>query len=306
MNTPQKISFVIPVFNSESVLQELFHEILSATKKHGFTPEIIFVNDGSKDRSFDIITDLCTQHPDIVKGIDLTRNFGQHSATLCGFEYSTGDFVVSIDDDLQFSPSQAFVLLDKLREENLDFIYGIPNRRNYSLGRFLGRLFLFWSSTLGSKKIAGASFRVIRKEIIDQLSFAGDVVFIDDMLTQISWRFNYILLSAEPARIKSRYTGKRIWKSGLQILFFYSGLPLRFINLLGFAGSAISGVFGLYFIIKKLFFQAPIGYTSIIVTILFSASAILLSIGILGEYIHRMYKNKHISKPYYIREHKNT
>lgn len=299
------ISFVIPVFNSADIIEELCSEILAACKENGETPEIIFVNDGSEDHSFEIISKLCESLPHEIKGIDLTQNFGQHSATLCGFEYCTGEYIVSIDDDLQFNPRQAFILLEELKNRKLDFIYGIPKKRNHSLRRFLGRMFLFWGSSLGSKKIAGASFRVIRKNIINQLSFTGDVVFIDDLLTQISNRYAYKPIDASPSRIKSRYSGKNIWRSGIRILFFYSGVPLRFISLLGFAGSAVSGIFGLYFIVKKLFFHVPIGYTSIIVTILFSASAILLGIGILGEYIHRIYKNKHQSKAYYIREQKN-
>ncbi|MBN2730736.1 MAG: glycosyltransferase [Bacteroidales bacterium] len=300
------ISFVVPVFNSSEIIEELCSEILAACKENGETPEIIFVNDGSEDHSFEIISKLCESFPNEIKGIDLTQNFGQHCATLCGFEYCNGEYIVSIDDDLQFNPRQAFILLEELKSRKLDFIYGIPKKRNHSLRRFLGRMFLFWGSSLGSKKIAGASFRVIRKNIINQLSFTGDVVFIDDLLTQISNRYAYKPIDASPSRIKSRYSGKNIWRSGIRILFFYSGVPLRFISLLGFAGSAVSGIFGLYFIVKKLFFHVPIGYTSIIVTILFSASAILLGIGILGEYIHRIYKNKHQSKAYYIRERKNT
>ncbi len=301
----KKITFVIPVFNSAAVLTELYDGIIAATKERNVVPEIIFVNDGSTDNSFSVISELCSTNPDIVRGVDLTRNFGQHNATLCGFELSTGDYIVSIDDDLAFNPAQAFTLIDELEKDELDFVYGIASKRNHSLRRMLGRMFLYWGSTLGNKKIAGASFRVIRKAMVDQLSFKGDVVFIDDLLTQISRRYNYVVLDAQPARIKSRYSGKKIWKSGLQILFFYSGLPLRLISLIGFTGSAVSGVFGLYFIIKKLFFHVPVGYTSIIVTILFSASAILLGIGILGEYIHRMYKNKHRNKAYYIRTIKN-
>jgi undecaprenyl-phosphate 4-deoxy-4-formamido-L-arabinose transferase len=300
------ISFVIPVFNSAPLIEKLCEEILIACEEKKENAEIIFVNDGSEDESFNIISGLCDTYPSVVKGIDLTQNFGQHSATLCGFEHSNGDFVVSLDDDLQFTPIQAFQLLQELKEKKLDFIYGIPQKSQHSLKRNIGRQFLFWGSSIGSKKIAGASFRVIRRTIVDQLNFKGDVVFIDDLLTQISRRFTYTLLDANLPKIKSRYSNKKIWRSGLQILFFYSGVPLRFISILGFTGSAISGVFGLFFIVKKLFFHVPIGYTSIIVTILFSASAILLGIGILGEYIHRMYKNKHQSKAYYIRERKNT
>lgn len=299
------ISFVIPVFNSANIIEELCSEIIEACKGNEVNPEIIFVNDGSEDHSFEIISKLCEALPNQVKGIDLTQNFGQHNATLCGFEYCNGDYIVSIDDDLQFSPRQAFILLEEIKNKKLDFIYGIPKKRNHSIRRFLGRMFLFWGSSLGSKKIAGASFRIIRKNIIHQLRFTGDVVFIDDLLTQISSHYAYKSLNASPSRIKSRYSGKNIWGSGLRILFFYSGVPLRFISILGFIGSTISGTFGLYFIFKKLFLHAPLGYTSIIVTILFSASAILLGIGILGEYIHRIYKNKHQSKAYYIREHKN-
>lgn len=302
MSSKSTISFIVPVYNSSSSLEELSMLIIKATEKHSYLCEILYVNDGSDDDSFQKISELCDRFPKIIKGIDLMRNFGQHNATLCGFENSKGDYVVSIDDDLSFQPEQAFDLLKELKDKNLDFIYGIPEKASHSLRRALGKQFMFWGSSIGSKKIAGASFRLLTKNIVDQISYLGDVVFIDDVLTQISINYSYLKLKAQKAKIKSRYNSKKLLKSGFNILFFYSGFPLRLISLLGIIGSCTSGFIGLYFIIKKIFFHAPTGYTSIIVAILFSTSALLLGIGILGEYIHRMYKNKHQTKAYYIRE----
>jgi len=169
MSSEKTISFVIPVFNSEAILPELFTQITDASEANGYIFEILFVNDGSTDHSFEVISELCEKYPGKAKGIDLTKNFGQHNATLCGLEFSTGNYIVTLDDDLQFSPHQAFELLEDLQKQNLDFIYGIPKKRNHSLRRFLGRQFLFWGSTLGSKKIAGASFRIITRAIVNQL-----------------------------------------------------------------------------------------------------------------------------------------
>ena len=305
MSSKSTISFIVPVYNSSSSLEELCMLILEATEKHSFLCEIIFVNDGSNDNSFQKISELCDRFPETIKGIDLMRNFGQHNATLCGFENSKGDYIVSIDDDLSFKPEQAFDLFNELKSKKLDFIYGIPEKSSPSFKRALGKQFMFWGSAIGSKKIAGASFRLLTRNIVDQLSYLGDVVFIDDVLTQISLNYSYLKLKSQKAKIKSRYNSKKLLKSGFNILFFYSGLPLRLISILGIIGSCTTGLIGLFFIIKKIFFHAPIGYTSIIVAILFSTSALLFGIGILGEYIHRMYKNKHQTKAYYIREIKN-
>lgn len=302
MSRQPKISFVIPVFNSADSLAELTEIILQTSEKHSFASEIILVNDGSTDKSFETIEKIVGENNSVVVGIDLMRNFGQHNATVCGIQQSTGDFIVTMDDDLSFSPEQAFDLLDFLQTNQLDLAYGIPSENRFGLRRSIGRYLLWAGSAIGSKRIAGASFRIMTRSLAMQLNPEGDVIFIDDLLTNITSSYQYKKFDYFRKKQKSRYNGKILWRMGLKVMFFYSGFPLRMMTYLGLLGSTVSGLIGLFYIVKKLFFRAPEGYTSIIVAILFSASAVLLGIGILGEYLYRIHGNRNRTQPYFIRK----
>ncbi len=302
MTDVSKISFVVPVYNNSACLADIVNLAIEATKKELVFPEIIFVNDGSTDDSYEVIQQLAEQHRGFVFGTDLMRNYGQHHATLCGIEQATGDCIITLDDDLAHSPEQGMQLMNYMLENNLDLAYGIPIKKQYGLGRSVGRYLLYIGSSIGTKRIAGASFRAMTSTLAKQIKPEGDVVFIDDLLTSITDRYHYLPFPNFRARSRSRYNNASLWKMGLNISFFYSGFPLRVMTFVGIFGSVISTLIGLFYLYKKLFFKVPMGYTSIIVAILFSASAVLLGIGILGKYLYRIHGNRNRAQSYHIRK----
>jgi len=297
-----KISFVVPVYNNSACLADIVNLAIEATKKEYVFPEIIFVNDGSTDNSYEIIQQLAEQHRGFVYGIDLMRNYGQHHATLCGIESATGDCIITLDDDLAHSPEQGMQLMKYMLENKLDLAYGIPEKRSYSLSRSIGRYLLYVGSSIGTKRIAGASFRAMTSTLAKQLKPEGDVIFMDDLLTTITDRYHYQLFPNYRISSRSRYNNASLWKMGMNISFFYSGFPLRVMTGMGLFGSVISTMIGLFYLYKKSFFKVPMGYTSIIVAVLFSASAILLGIGVLGKYLYRIHGNQNRAQSYHIRK----
>lgn len=186
------ISFVIPVYNNPDCLEEIVAMALNAVSDEHCFAEIIFVNDGSTDQSWNSICQLSEKNRGVVFGIDLMRNSGQHHSTLCGIQRATGDFVITLDDDLVHSPQQGMQLLHFLLNANLDLAYGISEKRQYGLGRSLGRYLLFLGSSIGTKRIAGASFRAMTATLAKQIRPEGDVIFVDDLLTSVTDRYHYM------------------------------------------------------------------------------------------------------------------
>ena len=230
------------------------------------------------------------------------KNFGQHHATLCGIRHATGQFIITLDDDLAYSPAQGLELIEFMTESKLDLAYGISNKKQFEISRNLGKCLLLIGTSIGIKQIVGSSFRAISANVAKNISHNGDVVFIDDLLTSITDKYNYKKFDNFRINKKSRYNNASLYKMGLNIAFFYSGFPLKLLSYIGIIGSVISGIAGLFFLYKKLFFKVPLGYTSLIVAILFSASAILFGIGVLGKYLYRIHNNKNNVAPYHVRK----
>ena len=124
MSSLIKYSVVVPVFNSESSLEELFVGLKSVFDAQQELFEVVFVDDSSQDRSWEVITKLKLQHPGMVTAIKLSRNFGQHNATFCGFSFAKGALIITIDDDLQTPPTEITKLIDAYQLSNADLVYG--------------------------------------------------------------------------------------------------------------------------------------------------------------------------------------
>lgn len=166
-------SLVIPVFNSEKSLRELFTRVTNTFQKIGQSFEIIFVEDGSQDESWNEVTKLKQEFPDIVRGIRFTKNFGQHNALLCGFRFTKGEWVITMDDDLQTPPEEISKLINKINETKADLVYGKYETKQHSLMRNTGsRLLKRLAPYASGNTTEGSSFRIISKDIVDQIGRA--------------------------------------------------------------------------------------------------------------------------------------
>ena len=293
-------SVIIPVYNSEASLEELAGRLVEVMDATGKSYELIFIDDGSRDESWQVLKKLKAQHHDKLIAIRLAKNFGQHSATFCGFNFAKGDFVITIDDDLQIPPEEIPKLMQAMEEEEAELVYGIYRKKNHSFVRNTGsRYFKKLSHLLGRPK-EGSSFRLISSNIIQKIIIHHqNFVFIDEIL---HWYTDYVELVAvehQPRKYqKSGYSTRRIWSLLANIMFYYTTVPLKVMVYGGLISSVFFFILSLIFALKKILFNVPLGYTSLIVAILFSTSLILLSLGVLGEYLSRIYmvQNK---KPLY-------
>ena len=147
------VSVIIPVYNSEQTLEELFGKIKITFEELGKSYEIIAIEDGSSDNSWEVLESLKKEYPSLLTIIRLTKNYGQHNATLCGFEYSSGELLITIDDDMQICPSEIKKLYSQYREAEADLIYGFYKKKRHSLLRNLGSKFLKKSSKRPALKL---------------------------------------------------------------------------------------------------------------------------------------------------------
>jgi glycosyltransferase involved in cell wall biosynthesis len=293
-------SVVVPVFNSEASLEELFDRLTTVMGNTGKAYEFIFVDDGSIDRSWEVLKKIKAGHPGSFTAIRLAKNFGQHSATFCGFNFAKGNQIITIDDDLQCPPEEIPKLIGAMQDSDAEMVYGIFHKKKHSFFRNLGsRYFKKSAKFLGGEK-EGSSFRLISKNIIQKIIVHHqNFVFIDEIL---HWYTDYIaLVAVEHHKRKykrSGYTQHKIWSLLANIMFYYTTAPLKLMVYGGLISSLFFFILSVFFILKKILLNVPLGYTSLIVAILFSTSLILLSLGVIGEYLSRIYmvQNK---KPLY-------
>ena len=285
------ITVVIPVFNGASTLRALFSGIQDVTTSMSLSAEVVFVDDGSTDHSWRIVRELKTEHPDLVHGFRLARNSGQQAATYCGLLEAHGEWVVTIDDDLQPHPREIRRLWDHVQSNPADVIYGVHATSPHALMRRLGRrLFRTLLRRVAPHFPGSSSFRLIRSEIVRSIPrHLGPWVLIDAVLAWQTSDMSSVSVDAGGERGRSGYTLSALVAVACALLFTYSTIPLRLMTGVGLLSAIVSFGLGVYFLIQKLTMGAQIGFSALIVTTTFSSGVILLSLGILGEYISRIH-----------------
>ena len=303
---PIKYSVVIPVFNSHNTIKEVIGRTSGFFEKEKMDYEIIAVNDGSKDNSWAIISELCSKNPNLI-GINFVRNYGQHNANLCGFKRATGDYIITLDDDLQNPPEEIIKLISKSKE-NHDLVIGRFKEKKHSLTRRVGsRIVAKMNSVVFSKpkELIMTNFRLIHKDVVKRIcAYKGADPYIPGLV---------VLYASNPANVevehlpravgKSNYGIKKISKLIISILFNYSVIPLRAVIFSGVLFSFVGFLYGSYVILNSYFSQVSVpGWSSIVTLISFSNALILLIMGVLGEYIIYLTRSVNNPSPYLIQE----
>jgi len=295
-----EFSIVVPVYNSEASLQELFDRLLAVMDGTGQAYEFIFVDDGSNDKSWEVLQKIKEERSDITTAIRLAKNFGQHSATFCGFNFAKGNYIITIDDDLQCPPEEIPKLIEKLKGSDAELVYGIYGKKKHSMYRNLGSQSLKNVSGILGKQHEGSSFRLISTNIIQKIIVHHqNFVFIDEILHWYTDYVGFTFVEHHKRKYRSSgYSNKKIWGLLANIMYHYTMAPLKLMVYGGLISSVFFFALSIYFILRKILMNVPLGYTSLIVAILFSTSLILLSLGVIGEYLSRIYmvQNK---KPLY-------
>jgi glycosyltransferase involved in cell wall biosynthesis len=314
MNKPDNIpkpgevecSVIVPVYNSELSLEELFLRTKATFTEMNRTFEMIFVEDAGKDNSWAVLEKLKKQYPETITAIKLAKNFGQHNAIFCGLHFINGKYIVTIDDDLQIPPEEIKKLILKYEEDSFDVVYGDLVRKEHSLLRNFGSRIMKKSSKKLDEQAPGkgSSFKLFSRDIADKLLLHyQNFMYIDELILWYTKDIGFVLVQHEKRKYQeSTYTFYKLFRLFINITIYYTVVPLKFMTYGGLILSAISFIIGINFIVRKIFFNVPLGYTSIIVTILFSSSTILFSLGVIGEYLNRIFQVQNKKPPFSIKK----
>ncbi len=268
--------------------------------------EVILVNDGSRDHSWETIRDF-TQEYHWASGINLMRNYGQHNALLCGIRAAQYDLIVTMDDDLQHPPEEIPALMSKL-EEGFDVVYGTPQREQHGLWRDLASQItkLALQSAMGAdiaRKVS--AFRVFRAQLRDAFAaYQSPFVSIDVLLTWGTTRFSAIPVRHAPRRIgKSNYTFRKLVAHALNMVTGFSVLPLQFASIVGFAFTLFGLAVFIYVFGRYLIQGGSVpGFSFLASIIAIFSGAQLFALGIIGEYLARMHFRMMERPTYTVRE----
>jgi len=284
-------SVVVPVYNSQDTLEELYSQLQSFFSEAAQTFEVVFVDDCSTDNSWGVIEKLQGEHKGIT-GVKLSKNSGQHHATSCGILHTRGQQIITIDDDLQIKPAEIKKLILRQAETGADVVYGIYPQKKHSFVRNWGsRLFEAIFKKYAQTISKGSSFKLIKEGIARKVA-AHHIkhLYIDEIINWYTHRITTVEVEHHPRQYgRSGYTLFGLVFMSLNYIVNYTILPLRLMTYLGFFSSLISFVIGLYFIYRKIFFGAELGFTALITAIFFSTGILLFCFGIIGEYIRRLF-----------------
>lgn len=298
-----EISIVSPVYKGEKLIQELVNRLNAVLPEISKDYEIILVEDGSPDKSWKVIEELCKNNPK-VKGIKLSRNFGQHYAITCGLNAAKGEWVVVMDCDLQDQPEEIPNLLNKAIE-GYDIVFAQrENRQDVFLKKlsstFFYKVFSYLTETKQDSSIA--NFGIYNKKVISAILSMND--YIRYFPTMVQWvGFNSIKLRVKhDSRLegKSSYTFSKLLRLAFNNIISFSDKPLRILVKLGFYISSISFLMGTFYLYQYVIGKIVVlGFTSIIITITFLSGIIILTLGLVGIYVGKTFEQSK-QRPTYI------
>ena len=289
------LSVVIPVYNEQDVLPALFDRLYPALDALGVCYEIVFVNDGSRDKSPAMLAAQFDQRPDVTRVVLFNGNFGQHRAILAGFEYSRGERVVTLDADLQSPPEDIRLLLAEM-DKGHDYVGSIRRQRNDSLWRHLAsRAMNHLREKLTRIKMTdqGCMMRAYSRRIIDTINQCNELhTFIPALAYQFAQNPTEVTVGHEERFAgESKYSLYSLIRLNFDLMTGFSIVPLQLFSLLGMLVSAGSGVLVVYLVLRRLIVGPEVGGLFTLFAIAFLLIGIaLFGIGLLGEYIGRIYQ----------------
>ena len=300
------ISVCIPCYKSAKNLPLVVADIKNEFQKRGQDYQIVLVNDGSPDDTFVVILQLCKEDSRIT-GIDLSRNYGQPSAKLAALQQAKGDVIVFMDDDGQHPAEGIFKLTDKLNE-GYDVVYAeFKNKKHGAFKKFMSDLHNWVAELMGNKPkgIKRSSFTAWSRTVVDaMLTYKSPFISIGSFLMKVTSKYGNVEIEHhERISGSSGYTFKKLFRMWLNIFISFSMMPLRIATYLGFLFSGFSFIWMVYLLVRSVVRPIKVsGYTSTLLAILFVGGMIMVILGIMGEYLGRIYMTVSGMPQYYIRE----
>ncbi|PIQ52189.1 MAG: glycosyltransferase [Comamonadaceae bacterium CG12_big_fil_rev_8_21_14_0_65_59_15] len=300
------LSIVVPVYRSAGTLEALLQRLSQVLSPITDRYEIILIDDGSADDSWAVIERLRPAYGKHLVAVQLMRNYGQHNALMCGLGLARGEYVVTMDDDLQNPPEEISKLLVHIKQHGLDLVYGCPPERHHAGWRNLGSmLVLHFYRSVFRHPITPSPFRIMRHQLAHSVQFYDlNFTFLDGLLAWCTSRIDGIEVAHHPREQgQSGYSLSKLLVLSLNLYTNFSLIPLQLVSGLGFV-TALSGFgVGLFYLIQ--FFASNIevpGFASTIIAILILGGAQLLALGVIGEYVGRLHLNVNRKPQYVVRQ----
>ena len=300
------ISIVIPVFNSNKNLDNLLNNLILVLKENYESFEIVLIDDESKDDSWEIIKKFSAKY-NFIKSIKLRKNVGQHNAIFAGLSFAKGKYVITLDDDGQNSPNDIIILVNKIKK-GFDVVYANFNKKRHNIFRKLGSSFNnIIASFLFNKpfKLTQTSFRCFSKDVKDEiLKCKSSNIYLDGIIYSITKNITNVYVDHQNRIFgNSNYTFLKLLSLWSQMATGFSILPLRLSSLLGFFFSILSFCITIWLVFfRDVESSIPMGWTSLMVVIIFFGGIQLLALGLIGEYLGRAYLSINNHSVYSIKE----
>lgn len=306
-----KISLIVPVFNEEKSIPIFYKAVREFPEFNQYDVEIVFINDGSTDNTESLIDALEISDP-MVKAISFTRNFGKEPALFAGLEHATGDVIIPIDVDLQDPLNVIPQMIEKwLAGADIVLAKRIDRTTDGKLKRKTAEWFYKLHNKISTPKIEEnvGDFRLIPREVVENIkSLSERNLFMKGLLSWVGGKVEIVEYTrAERSVGLSKFSWWRLWNLALEGITSFSTIPLRMWTYIGFGVASLSFLYGLWMTVNKLLFGNPVpGYPSLMVAILFIGGVQLIGIGVLGEYIGRIYIEVKNRPRYVIRKDKKS
>lgn len=301
------VSLVIPVFNGSQTITKVVAECIQSFEEF-FDLEIVLINDCSEDNSYEVCRSLQEKYPSTITFLSLSKNFGEHNAVMAGLHNTTGDFVVTLDDDGQNPPQEALKLINHAIAQKLDVVYSFfPNKRHH-WGRNLCSLLNGKVANLMIKKppdLYLSSFRSMSRFIIQEIiKYDLPYPYVDGLILRSTSNIGTLETTHESRTSgKSGYTVRKLIGLWLNMFTNFSVLPLRVASFAGFVFALIGMLIGAYTLYERILNpELPVGWASIAVLCSILGGVQLMALGMVGEYIGRLFLGINRQPQFVIRE----
>lgn len=301
-----QLSIVIPVYQSEATIVNLVYRLFEAHTAQEL--EIVLVNDGSSDGSHAACLSLVEKYPGTIKYLNLAKNFGEHNAVMAGLNHVSGDYIVIIDDDFQNPPETVVKLVEKAVSESLDVVYSRYPKKQHSVFRNLGSRFTNLVAVMMLDKpheLYLSSYKCLSRFAVKEIiKYNGPFPYIDGLILRSTRKIGVVEIPHDKrTEGKSGYTLRKLLNLWLNMFINFSVLPLRLSSLLGFLFGLIGLMLAVEVALEKLFNpQLPVGWPFLVVAVMIFAGIQLLILGLLGEYIGRLFLTHNQTPQFVIRD----